>query len=193
MASNLSERQAAFVAEFLIDLNATQAAIRAGYSEKTAKSQAARLLTNPKVQDAVANGKSKRMERCQIDSDYVLNRLYEIDTMDVIDILNRDGSLKNVHDWPKVWRQTISGLDIQELASNSDDEESTIATMKKIKWPDKVKNLELLGKHVDVQAFNVNVNHSGDVINRIMPVPVCNSVDDWEKIAEQHQAEALQK
>ncbi|EPP2699231.1 terminase small subunit, partial [Escherichia coli] len=48
----------------------------------------------------------------------------------------------------KVWRTTLSGMDVVEMASAD-----SAALLKKIKWPDKVKNLELLGKHVSVQAF----------------------------------------
>nr|WP_164508640.1 hypothetical protein [Halomonas aestuarii] len=72
--------------------------------------------------------------------------------MDVIDILNDDGGLKPIRDWPKVWRTTISGLDLSELWEGHGDERQLVGLLKKIKWPDKPKNLELLGKHVAVQA-----------------------------------------
>lgn len=74
----LTPKQQAFVNEYLIDLNATQAAIRAGYSEKTAKEQASRLLTKANVQAAVNAGKEKRAERTQIDADYVLSGIRDV-------------------------------------------------------------------------------------------------------------------
>lgn len=149
----LTDKQDMFCREYLIDLNATQAAIRAGYSEKTAPTIACENLIKPNVQERIAQLKAERNEQVSIDAAYVLKRLVEIDQMDVLDILNDSGDLKPISDWPSVWRTTLSGLDIQAMSS----EEGTAALMKKIKWPDKVKNLELLGKHVTVQAFREQV------------------------------------
>ena len=140
----LTDKQEAFCQEYLIDLNATQAAIRAGYSEKTAASMGQQNLIKLEITKRLHELKAKRSEKTQIDANYVLNRLAEIDSMDVADILESDGSVKPINEWPKVWRQTVSGVDV-----SSDGE----VILKKVKWPDKVKNLELLGKHVGVQAF----------------------------------------
>ena len=64
-------------------------------------------------------------------------------------------------EWPKIWRTTLSGFDLSSTIMNM-NEDSIETILKKIKWPDKVKNLELIGKHVDVNAFkermDVNVN-----------------------------------
>lgn len=157
----LNAMQARFVEEYLVSLNATQAAINAGYSERTANQQASRLLANVKVQAVLEEAMSKRSEQVKVDAEYVLSRLGEIDQMDAADILNDDGSVKAIHDWPKIWRQMISGLDVMEIAQG--DEETRIAVVKKIKWPDKVKNLELIGRHVGVQAFKDRVEHSGSI------------------------------
>lgn len=152
--ANLTPKQQRFVEEYLIDLNATQAAIRSGYSERTANEQGARLLVNVSVQQAIQEQQSKRSERVQVDADYVLKRLVEIDQMDVLDIMDDQMKILPLRDWPKIWRQYISNIENLEL---SDGE----GCFKKIKWPDKVKNLELLGKHVSVGAFKDKVEHSG--------------------------------
>ncbi|EFG3561336.1 terminase small subunit [Escherichia coli] len=152
--AKLTDKQELFAREYLKDLNGTQAAIRAGYSEKTANEQASRLLANVNVQKFVAELKSARVEQTGIDAAYVLRRLVEIDQMDVLDILLQNGELKPIKDWPKVWRTTLSGMDVVEMASAD-----SAALLKKIKWPDKVKNLELLGRHVSVQAFKDNVKN----------------------------------
>ncbi|HBQ0420008.1 terminase small subunit [Klebsiella aerogenes] len=159
----LTDKQEMFCREYLVDLNATQAAIRAGYSDKTAQEQSSRLLSNVMVQNRISVLKSERNERVGVDAAYVLRRLTEIDQMDVLDVLLANGELKPVKDWPKVWRTTLSGMDVTELAGDS------AGLLKKIKWPDKVKNLELLGKHIDVQAFKEKVEHSGEIslIDRI--------------------------
>lgn len=152
--ANLTPKQQRFVEEYLIDLNATQAAIRSGYSEKTAKSIGQENLTKPDIQKAIEEAQNKRQEQTQIDAAYVLKRLVEIDQMDVLDIMDDDGNVKPLRDWPKIWRQYISNI---ETISMDDGE----GWLKKIKWPDKVKNLELLGRHVSVGAFKDKVEHSG--------------------------------
>lgn len=186
----LNDKQEMFCREYLIDLNATQAAIRAGYSEKTANAQSSRLLINVNIQNRIKELKSNRNERVEIDADYVLKRLVEIDQMDVLDIINDDGKLKPISEWPKTWRTTLSGFDISTTIRDYDEStEETI--LKKIKWPDKVKNLELLGKHVKVQAFKEQIEQKVEATHNIMPVPSCDNVDDWEKAAQQQQGEVL--
>ncbi|ELV7528474.1 terminase small subunit [Edwardsiella ictaluri] len=145
--AKLTDKQELFAREYLKDLNATQAAIRAGYSEKTATAQASQNLSKLNVANRIAELKAERNEQVGIDAAYVLRRLTEIDQMDVADILLANGEVKPIHEWPKVWRTTLSGIDVTEMAGDS------AGLLKKIKWPDKVKNLELLGKHVTVQAF----------------------------------------
>ena len=153
----LTPRQSMFVKEYLVDLNGTQAAIRAGYSPRTANEQAARLLANVNISDAVASGMAKRAAKVEINADYVLARLAEIDRMDVLDIMSDDMALKPVSAWPSSWRRYLSGFDVAEMKDGQD----AIGVLKKIKWPDKVKNLELLGKHVGVGAFTEKVQLSG--------------------------------
>lgn len=154
----LTDKQEMFCREYLIDLNATQAAIRAGYSDNTARKIGSENLTKPDIAQRIIDLKSERNERVEVNADYVLRRLVEIDEMDVLDILKDDGGLKMVHEWPKVWRTTLSGLDILTTVTNFD--ETTMENiLKKIKWPDKVKNLELLGKHISVMAFKEQAAH----------------------------------
>lgn len=150
--AKLTDKQELFAREFIKDLNATQAAIRAGYSERSSRNQGARMMANDDILQRIAELKSDRSERTQIDADYVLKRLAEIDQMDVADILLENGELKPIKDWPKVWRTTLSGIDVVESSGDAP------SLLKKIKWPDKVKNLELLGKHVTVQAFRDQVS-----------------------------------
>lgn len=75
--SNLTPKQLMFVKEYMVDLNGTQAAIRAGYSKKTANEQAARLLANVSVAAAVKEEIENRMKRVDISADYVLNTIVE--------------------------------------------------------------------------------------------------------------------
>ncbi|WP_421547374.1 terminase small subunit [Pseudomonas sp. QD4] len=79
----LTAKQQRFVDEYLIDLNATQAAIRAGYSAKTADQQASRLLTNVKVREYLAQRQTDRAQRTEITQDMVLKELAKIGFSDI--------------------------------------------------------------------------------------------------------------
>lgn len=157
MAKKLNPRKELFCREYIVDLKAGPAAIRAGYSEKTAYSAGPRMLLEPDVKARINQLKQERIDQLGIDANYVLLRLYEIDQMDVLDILYEDMSLKNVSDWPPVWRRYLSGFDLADMFEGQGDDREMVGILKKIKWPDKVKNLELLGKHVSVQAFKENI------------------------------------
>lgn len=73
----LTPKQQRFVEEYLIDLNATQAAIRAGYSERTAEQQGSRLLSNVKVAKTINDALVSRSKRTEITADYVLSTILE--------------------------------------------------------------------------------------------------------------------
>lgn len=142
--------------------NQTQAAINAGFSPNTASVKASVMMRDERIQKRIAELMEERNKRLRVSADYVLLRLVEIDQMDVIDILNDDGTLKPIREWPKIWRTTLSGFDLSSTIMNM-DETSIETILKKIKWPDKVKNLELIGKHVDVNAFRERLEVSGTV------------------------------
>lgn len=142
--------------------NQTQAAINAGFSPNTAAVKASVMMRDERIQKRIAELMEERNKRLRVSADYVLLRLVEIDQMDVLDILNDDGALKPIREWPKIWRTTLSGFDLSSTIMNM-DETSIETILKKIKWPDKVKNLELIGKHVDVNAFKERLEVSGTV------------------------------
>ncbi|MDW3091460.1 terminase small subunit [Citrobacter freundii] len=142
--------------------NQTQAAINAGFSPNTAAVKASVMMRDERIQKRIAELMEERNKRLRVSADYVLLRLVEIDQMDVIDILNDDGTLKQIREWPKIWRTTLSGFDLSSTIMNM-NETSIETIIKKIKWPDKVKNLELIGKHVDVNAFKERLEVSGTV------------------------------
>lgn len=73
--ANLTPKQQRFVEEYLIDLNATQSAIRAGYSEKTARSIGQRLLTNVDIQKAIEDAKNQVSKRTELTVDMVVHGL----------------------------------------------------------------------------------------------------------------------
>src|SRR6185369_17689314 len=96
-------------------------------------------------QGYIAQLSKERNARVQVDADYVLRRLYEMDQMDILDILNDDMSLKALSAWPKVWRQALNGVEIADLFEGEGDARKIMGALKKIKWIDRLKNLELMG------------------------------------------------
>ena len=95
--SKLTDKREAFCQEYLVDLNGTQAAIRAGYSEKTANEQAARLLANVSVQQRVAELKASRNERVQTDYDWVLAEAKKSYELNATVIRGDDGNQKMIN------------------------------------------------------------------------------------------------
>lgn len=149
----LTPRQQAFVEEYLVDLNGAQAAIRAGYSAKAAKEQAARLLTDANVSAAILERKRDRSERTKVNSDWLLDRLATESVADLADLYREDGSVKPVHEWPLIWRQgLVAGVEVERIGEGA-------GTVTKLKISDRTKRLELIGKHIDVQAFKDRVEH----------------------------------
>lgn len=160
----LTAMQEAYAQEWIkCPENQTQAAINAGFSPKTAAVKASVMMRDERIQKRIAELMEERNKRLRVSADYVLLRLVEIDQMDVIDILNDDMSIKPVSEWPKVWRQYLSGFELADMFEGRGDEKELIGILKKIKWPDKVKNLELIGKHVDVMAFKERLEVSGSI------------------------------
>lgn len=156
---SLSDKQERFCQEYILDLNATQAGIRAGYSEKTAGSQAHELLKKPEISARIEELKLQRSERTKIDADWLLQRLAAEAEADVSDLYDEHGNLLPVKEWPKIWRKgLVQSIDIETL---SNDEGDGGAIVKKIRVSDRIKRLELIGKHIAVQAFQENVNHTG--------------------------------
>lgn len=159
----LTAMQEAYAQEWIkCPENQTQAAINAGFSPNTAAVKASVMMRDERIQKRIAELMEERNKRLRVSADYVLLRLVEIDQMDVLDILNDDGSLKPIRQWPKIWRTTLSGFDLSSTIINM-NEDAIENILKKIKWPDKVKNLELIGKHVDVMAFKERLEVSGSI------------------------------
>lgn len=154
MARELTAKQRRFAEEYLIDLNATKAAIRAGYSEATAYSIGGELLNKPEIQGFVAEAGRKRSEATGVDAAWVLRRLAAEADADLNDLYDEEGRPLPVNKWPKIWRQ---GLVAGVKTRVSEDGVAIID----IKVSDRIRRLELIGKHVSVNAFQDTVQHKG--------------------------------
>ena len=144
-----------FAEEYLIDLNATRAAVRAGYSVHTAYSIGHDLLKEPEVAALIDVLKRERSERTATDAAWVLMRLRDEVEADMADLYGENGELLSVEDWPLVWRTgLIAGVETEELEVDG----VRVGTVRKLRQSDRIKRLELIGRHVGVQAFKDQVD-----------------------------------
>jgi phage terminase small subunit len=143
--ATLTPKQAAFIDEFACDMNATQAAIRAGYSAKTAKEQATRLLSNVHVSAAIAEKRADRSERTGITADRVLQELARVAFFDIRKLLNDDGAMKPLSELDDDTAAAIAGIDLTELR---DGEGTPVGMLKKIKIADKLVALDKLARNL---------------------------------------------
>jgi phage terminase small subunit len=172
----LTPKQERFCHEYLVDFNATQAAIRAGYSEDSAGSIGHEVLKKPEIVAEIA--RLKERQTAHIDARWLLNRLKDEAEADFADLYNANGDLKPVKDWPPVWRKgLIAGLETGEIRGEGG---SAIGLTRKVKISDRLKRLELIGKHVNVGAFIEKHEHTGkdgsDLIPKTDPEAVARRV-----------------
>jgi len=144
--SKLTEKQALFVQEYLIDLNATRAAKSAGYSENTAYSIGSENLSKPEIQEAIQEAQLDRQKRTEITQDMVVKELARIAFLDIRKAFDESGNLLEIPDMPEDIARAVGGMDITKWTGRGED--NGTETTKKVKLIDKKGALELLGKHM---------------------------------------------
>lgn len=165
MARKLTDKQKKFVEEYLIDLNATQSAIRAGYSPKTANEQGARLLANVSIQEAISKAMAERSRRTGINQDRIVQELARIAFVKITDVVDPDGEINT----------NASDDDLACIESYKVEDSDSVngsSSKREVKLASKIKALELLGKHVGMWNDKIQVNVS---------IPVFGGEDDLEE------------
>ena len=157
----LTQKQENFCLRYMEAANATEAYRQVYNCEKmkatTVNRKATELMDNGMIAARVEELRQPIVAKAIASVESVLVRLVAIDNMDICDIMNDDWTLKALSTWPKVWRKTLSGIDSKEIFAGQSDAFAAKAVLTKIKWPDKLKNLELIGKHITVQAFKEKI------------------------------------
>lgn len=157
--SDLTPKQQRFVTEYLIDLNATQAAIRAGYSEKTAYSIGHENLSKPEIQAALASAQKEAFESAKVTPERVLKEYSRLAFLDIRKALTDDGTLKPIHELDDDTAAAIAGLEVEELWEGKGEGREHIGRVKKIKLSDKKGALDSLAKHLGM--FVERHEHTG--------------------------------
>lgn len=149
----LNPKQHRFVAEYLRDLNACQAAIRAGYSAKTAEQQGSRLLSHVEVKRAIDEALTRRAERVEVKADDVLRELLRLARVDIGEAFDESGKLRPLHEMSEDVRRAIASVEATTDVSGTH--------VSKVKFWDKARALEMLGRHL--KLFTDKVELQGNV------------------------------
>lgn len=144
----MTDKQARFCEEYMIDLNATQAAIRAGYSPKTANEQAARLLANVSIQNRIAQLQAEQSRRTGVSADRVVRELARIAFANASDLIDPETASVKLD----ASRDDLAAVQSIKVKSFGED-----GLEHEVKLADKLKALDLLGRHLGM------FNGAGDI------------------------------
>ena len=157
MAKKLTKKQQRFVDEYLIDLNATQAAIRAGYSVKTANEQGSQNLAKLSIQQAIAEQMAERSKRTGINQDRVVLELAKIALVKMTDIVDSQGRIKS-----DASPDDLACIESVKYKESESDTGSSVE--REVKIASKLKALELLGKHLGMWNDKLDVNITQPIV-----------------------------
>lgn len=159
----LTDKQQRFVEEYLVDLNATQAAVRAGYSAKTANEQGARLLANVSVQNAIRERQEVLKMKTEITQEWVVERYRRIvEGCDKRLFFNDDGSVKPPSQWSAEMGLAVAGFEVQELG-----DEGLAVSVSKLRFQDAKAALDSLARHLGMFKDKVEVSVDESLAERL--------------------------
>ncbi len=142
----LSDKQRRFVEEYMVDLNATQAAIRAGYSLNTAHSIGSENLTKPEIQKAIQEKQKELSEATNISAKRILEEYAKIAFSDVRELFTPDNNLYDIRQLDDSTAGAIASVEIDALNVQG----MQVGETKKVKMYNKLTALEALGKHLGI-------------------------------------------
>lgn len=158
----LTPSQLRFVQEYAKDGNATQAAIRCGISERSAATMGSRWLKLEAVQEALKPIAKAVQEKAEVDASTILRELLNIATFDPKDLLEEDGTPKPLSTMSENVRRAIGSIEVEVLRRKGEGDdgpfERSQAHVAKIRMMDKIRALELLGKHLKLFTDRVVVD-----------------------------------
>lgn len=187
-ADGLNDKQRLFCAEYIVDLNATRAAVRAGYSERTAKQIAQELLVKAEVVAKVQSLMDERANRTQVTADRVITEVARLGFADLRKLFDDKGALRPVQEWPDEIAAAVASVEVDELFEGFGENRVQVGYTKKVKLWDKGKALEMLGRHLKlfVERTELTGPNGG-------PIPVKNDGVDLSVLTDEElqQLEAL--
>jgi phage terminase small subunit len=176
----LTDRQKAFCEEYLVDLNGTAAAKRAGYSAKTSRVMAQQNLESPAVIAQLGMLMQARSERTQITADRTITEVARLGFSDLRKLFDAHGGLLPVHQWPDDVAAAVASVEVDELFEGFGENRVQVGFTKKVKLWDKPRALELLGKHLKlwVERIEASGPNGGPIQTRNDGVDLASLTDD---------------
>lgn len=157
-----TKKEKRFIEELPYDWNQTKAAIRAGYSPKTARQIAAELMTKPKIKDAIDKVRAEQSRQTGVSVELVVQELARLGRFDPRKLFNFDGSPRPITDLDNDTVAAISGLEVMDVYEGRGDNRRFVGYIKKYKFADKKGALDSLAKHLgmfsDAPVVNIHNN-----------------------------------
>lgn len=144
----LTPKQELFCPEYIKTRNGTRAAIAAGYPMKTARQMAAENLTKPYIRARINELLREVIDKIKVDAQFILREILNSAVIDIADAYDENGNLKPIHEMPEPLRKAIIEVKSEELYDGRGKDRECIGTAKSIKIQDRLRALELLGKHL---------------------------------------------
>lgn len=166
---SLEPMQLRYAEQYIIDFNGTKAAIRAGYAEPSAAQQSSRLLNNAKIQQYLQYLISDRSKRLQVTADKVVQEIAKIafhNVQDLLDYLDGNVLFSDLEDME--FPEIIKSIEVKETLIDG----VRVGQIAKIQVYDKVKALELLGKHTALFTENLNLTNNGESFEALPAVNI---------------------
>lgn len=154
----LNAKQTRFCEEYLIDLNATQAAIRAGYSKKTAHSIGFENLTKPEIQDYVQKKRKELQNKVGVTQESIIEQFRKLAFADIRKLYNEDGSLKKITELDDDSAASLAGVEVDELWEGYGEDRKQAGVTKKVRRWDPNKALESLARHLGMFNDKLTLN-----------------------------------
>lgn len=159
-STGLSAKQERFVAEYLVDLNSTQAAIRAGYAAKNADVTGPRLLGNVGIAAAIAERTAKQLDKADLSAVRVLEEYRRLSFADPRKLFDADGNLIPIHKLDAETAATIASFEV--IKKNAAAGDGLVDVVHKIRTVDKTKALDSLAKHFGLLVERLE--HGGQIV-----------------------------
>lgn len=160
----LTAKQRRFVEEYLVDFNATQASIRAGYSARTAKEIGYELLKHAHVSAAVARARDRVTARNDVTVERIVREAAAVAFSDIRQLYDADGGLLPIGQWPDGVAESIAGIEVEELFEGRGEAREHVGRLRKVKRWDKTKALEILAKYKKLFDDGAKVSLQGAVV-----------------------------
>ena len=167
MPDRIKQRRTRFIKEYLIDQNATRAAIAAGYSEKSAKVTGSRLLTNANVRSQIEKANDKVNAKLDLTVERIKLEIARLAYYDPKAFWNENGTAKPIHEIDEDARRAICGFETAELFTGSGEDRATAGYIKKFKLADKRGAFELAARHLRMLTDRIEVTDADQIIGKL--------------------------